>query len=139
MTSCKCHKLHEGYLSVQGRFCVDSNSEKSDPKQPSEGCVIPSGRSSVSNIVRTIELFVRMPRNVLQITIEDVRTSEQHRPDTWSINIQQGVCFQKSTLFGKSLQAVWTTWQNVRTMSSSSQYSRVPFEHGKDLVKTVWT
>jgi len=30
MTSCKCHKLHEGYFSVQGRFCVDSNSEKSN-------------------------------------------------------------------------------------------------------------
>jgi hypothetical protein len=46
------------------------------------------------------------PRSVLQINIEDVRTSEQHRPDARSISIQQGVRFQKSTLFGKSLQAV---------------------------------
>jgi hypothetical protein len=46
---------------------------------------------------------VRMPRSVLQINIEDVRTSEQHRPDDRSIIIQQGVLFQKLTLFGKSL------------------------------------
>jgi hypothetical protein len=36
MTSCKCHKLQEGYFSIQGRLCVDSNSEKSDPMFPSE-------------------------------------------------------------------------------------------------------
>jgi hypothetical protein len=45
---------------------------------------------------------VRTPRSVLQINIEDVRTSEQHRLDARSINIQR-VVFQKSTLFGKSL------------------------------------
>jgi hypothetical protein len=72
------------------------------------------------------------PRSVLQINIEDFRTSEQHRPDARSISIQQGVCFQKSTLFEKSLQAVRTTWQHVRAMSSSSEYSRVPFELEKD-------
>jgi hypothetical protein len=54
---------------------------------------------------------VRTPRSVLQINIEDVRTSEQHCPDARSISIQQGVYFQKTTLFGKSLQS-------VRTMSS---------------------
>jgi hypothetical protein len=63
---------------------------------------------------------------------EDFRTSEQHRPDARSINIQQGVGFQKSTMFGKSLQIVRTTWQHVQTMSSSSEYSRVPFKRGKD-------
>jgi hypothetical protein len=63
---------------------------------------------------------------------EDVRTSEQHRLDARSINIQQGVGFQKSTLFGKSLQAVRTTWQHVRTMSNISEYSGVPFKRGKD-------
>jgi len=41
MTNCKCHKLHEGYFSVQGRFCTDSNSEKSDPKKPSGRCGVP--------------------------------------------------------------------------------------------------
>jgi len=75
---------------------------------------------------------VRTPRSILQINIKDVRTSEQHRPDARSINIQQGVCFQKSTLFGKSLQAVRTTWQHIRTMSGSSEYSKVPFERGRD-------
>jgi hypothetical protein len=63
---------------------------------------------------------------------EDVRTSEQHRLDARSINIQQGIGFQKSTLFGKSLQAVRMTWQHVWTMSSISEYSGVPFERGKD-------
>jgi hypothetical protein len=42
--------------------------------------------------------------------------------------VQHGVGFQKSTLFGKSVQSVRTTWQHVRTMSSISKYSRVPFE-----------
>jgi hypothetical protein len=63
---------------------------------------------------------------------EDVRTSEQHHPDARSISIQQGVGFQKSTQFGKSLQAFRTTWQHVWTMSCISEYSRVPFEHEKD-------
>jgi hypothetical protein len=63
------------------------------------------------------------PRNVLQINIEDVRTLEQHRPDAWSINIQQGVYSQKSTLFGKFLQSVRTTRQHVWTMSSLCKLS----------------
>jgi len=50
MTSCKCHKLQEGYFSVQGRFCADFNSEKLDPKLPSRRLSKASGRSSVSNI-----------------------------------------------------------------------------------------
>jgi hypothetical protein len=73
-----------------------------------------------------------MPHSVLQINIEDVRTLEQHRPDTISISIQQEVVFQKSTLFGKSLQAVQTTRQHVRTISSNSEYSKVQFVCGKD-------
>jgi hypothetical protein len=63
---------------------------------------------------------------------EDVRTSEEHRLDARSIMVQHGVGFQKLTLFGKSLQAVRTKWQHVRTISSISEYSRVPFERGKD-------
>jgi hypothetical protein len=66
---------------------------------------------------------------------EDVRTSEQHCPNARSIIVQHRVGFLKSTLFGKSLQAVRTTWQHVRTMSSISEYSRVPFECGKDFSK----
>jgi hypothetical protein len=78
---------------------------------------------------------VRTPHSVLQINIEDVWTSEQHRLDARSISIQHGVGFQKSTLFGKSLQVVRTTWQHVWMMSSISKYSRVPFERGKDFSK----
>jgi hypothetical protein len=94
-----------------------------NPRQKQQVPVQPSGRAFEG---------VRTPCSVSQINIEDVRTSEQHRPDAMSISIQQGVCFQKSTLFGKSLQAVWTTWQQVRMMSTSSEYSRVPFEREKD-------
>jgi hypothetical protein len=75
---------------------------------------------------------VQMPCSVLQISIEDVWTSEQYRPDARSITIQQGVVFQKSTLFGKSLQAVRTTRQLVQTISNNSEYSRVLFKCGKD-------
>jgi hypothetical protein len=99
--------------------------------------------------VRTGLWGVRTPRSVLQIKIEDVRKFEQHRPDARSISIQEGVCFQKSTLFGKSLQSVRTTRQHVRMMFSicrpsgrlgntSGRYpvvqinSRFPFERGKD-------
>jgi len=94
-----------------------------NPRQKQPVPVQPSGRAFEC---------VRTPRSVLQINIEDVRTSEQHCPDVQSIRIQQGVCFQKSTLFGKSLQAIRTTWQHVQTMSSSSEYSRVPFERERD-------
>jgi hypothetical protein len=99
---------------------------------------------------------VRTPRSVLQINIEDVRTSEQHRADARSISIQQGVCFQKLTLFGKSLQSVRTTMQHVRTMSSICRPSgrlgntsrRYPIVQiildfrsnvERILAKTVWT
>jgi len=63
---------------------------------------------------------------------EDVGTLEQHRPDARSIIVQHGVEFQKSTLFGKSLQAVRTTWQHVWMMSNISEYSKVSFERRKD-------
>jgi hypothetical protein len=61
---------------------------------------------------------VRTPRSVLQINIKDIWTLEQHCLDARSISIQQGVYFQKSTLFGKSLQSVRMTRQQVRTMSN---------------------
>jgi hypothetical protein len=101
-----------------------------NPRQKQPYPVQPSGQAFEG---------ARTPSSVLKINIEDVRMPEQHRLDARSISIQQGVCFQKSTLFGKSLQAVRTTWQHVRTMSSSSKYSTVPFERGKDLAKTVRT
>jgi hypothetical protein len=46
--------------------------------------------------------------------------------------VQHGVGFQKSTLFGKSLQAVRMMLHHVWTMSIISEYSRVLFERGKD-------
>jgi hypothetical protein len=101
-----------------------------NPRQKQSVPVQPSGRAFEG---------VRTPGSVLQINIEDVWTSEQYRSDARSISIQQGVCFQNSTLFRKFLQAVRTTWQHVRTMSSSSEYSRISFEHGKDLAKIVRT
>jgi len=61
---------------------------------------------------------VWMPHSVCQINVEDVQTLEQHRPNARSISIQQGVCFQKSTLFGKSLQSIRTTRQHVWKMFS---------------------
>jgi hypothetical protein len=94
---------------------------KTKPKQ--KVLVQPSGRAFEG---------VRTPRSVLQINNEDVRTLEQHHPDARSISFQQGVGFKKLTLFGKSLQTVWMTWQHVWTMSSISKYSIVPFERGKN-------
>jgi hypothetical protein len=78
MTSCKCHKLQEGYFSVQGRFCVDFNAEKLDPKLPSGGLSIMSGRSSVNNIRQDDENFPSgrpsVSRNFELFKIASVRT-----------------------------------------------------------------
>jgi hypothetical protein len=99
---------------------------------------------------------VRTPRSVLQINIEDVRTSEQHRPDARSINILQEVYFlEVDTVWEVSairpddsasrpdnvlyLQTVQTTQQYVRTISSSSDTSRIMSVHGKVLANTVRT
>jgi hypothetical protein len=46
----QCHKLQEGYFSVQGRFYANFNSEKSDLLFPSEQPDKASRHSSVSNI-----------------------------------------------------------------------------------------
>lgn len=43
----QCHKLQESYFSVQGRFYLNSNSEKSDPLFPFERLSKSSGRLSV--------------------------------------------------------------------------------------------
>jgi hypothetical protein len=78
---------------------------------------------------------VRMPRSVLQINIEDVRALEHHSPDARSISIQQGICFQKLTMFGKFLQFVRATRQHVWTMSSLCKTSgRLDNTSGRYLV-----
>jgi hypothetical protein len=68
MTSYKCHKLQEGYFSVQGRFCADSYSEKSDPKLPSERLDKASGRSSVSNIHLDDMAILSRPHQCLEVS-----------------------------------------------------------------------
>jgi hypothetical protein len=92
---------------------------------------------------------VRTPRSVLQINIEDVWTSKEHRPDARSISIQPGVCFQKSTLFGKFVQFVRTMSSLCKTSGRLGNMSgRYPviqitpefrLNVGRILVKTVWT
>jgi hypothetical protein len=123
MIKSKIISYHKLLKDVHEESLQNSRQKQSVPVQPSE---------------RAFE-GVRTPHSVQQITMKTsgrqsniIRTSEQHRPDARSISIQQGVGFQKLTLFRKSLQAVRTTWQHVRTMSSISEYSRVPCERGKD-------
>jgi hypothetical protein len=71
---------------------------------------------------------------------KDVRTSEQHRPDARSIIVQHEVGFQKSTLIGKSLQAVRMTWQHVRTLSSIFKIFQCSVRMQKGVIaKTVRT
>jgi hypothetical protein len=53
-----------------------------NPRQKQLVPVQPSGRAFEG---------VRMLRSVSQINIEDVRTSEQHRPEAGSISIREGV------------------------------------------------
>jgi hypothetical protein len=50
----QCHKLQEGYFSVQGRFCVNSNSEKSDPLFPFGRHSHAFGHSSMSRSLWTV-------------------------------------------------------------------------------------
>jgi hypothetical protein len=54
---------------------------------------------------------------------EDVRTSEQHRPDARLISIQQGVGFQKSTLFGSLCKPFrWClVFQNILEFRSNAE------------------
>jgi hypothetical protein len=72
------------------------------------------------------------PLSVQQLYIEDVRTTEQHRPDATSISIQQGVGFQKSTLLGSLYKPFGrrgntsercSAFQNIPVFSSNSTRS----------------
>jgi hypothetical protein len=75
---------------------------------------------------------VRTPLSVQQITMKmSGRQSNSVRMLGQSV-FNKELDSRKSTLIGKSLQAVRTTWQHVQMMSSISEYSRVPFEHRKD-------
>jgi hypothetical protein len=68
--------------SVQGRFCANSNSEKSDPKLLSEQPSITSERSSVSNIcpddVAKLSRSPLVSRSFELFKFAYVRTSWQH-------------------------------------------------------------
>jgi len=89
---------------------------------------------------------VRTPRSVLQINIEDVRTSDQHRLDAflevdtvWEVSAirpDDSASRPDNVLY---LQTVQTTQQYVRTISSSSDTSRIMSVHGKVLANTVRT
>jgi hypothetical protein len=76
------HKLQEGYFSVQGRFCTDSNLKKSDPLFSSKWPSKTSGCSSVSNIsLDVVAIPSRLPlvsRSFEQSKVASVRTSWQH-------------------------------------------------------------
>jgi len=94
-----CHKLQEGYFSIQGRFCADSNSEKSDPLflsgQPSKA----SGRSLVSNIhpdaMAIPSGLPSMSRIFEQFKVASVRTSWQHVQT--HIRVRQVIKFPSQT------------------------------------------
>jgi len=135
-------KLESSYIetSAAHKLLEDTHEvsiAKTKTNQPA--LVQPSGRAFEG---------VQTPCSVVQINIEDVRTSEQHRPGAQSISIQQGVWSQKSTLWEisaihpddkatspddvQSLQAIRTTRQHVRTISNNSDNSRFSFERGTD-------
>jgi hypothetical protein len=123
MTSYKCHKLQEGYFSVQGRFCTDSISEKSDPKLPSGRLSITSGRSSTSNIRPDNENFLSGHPSMLKsfelLQLHPSRcfnsTSGRH-----SVFDQLWDFFPKH-IYGKTAATIRTMWIPVRTRSSIRQ------------------
>jgi hypothetical protein len=79
---------------VQRRFCVDSKSEKSDPKLPSGRPSHASGRSSVS-------------RSFEQFKVASVRTSRQC---IWTlISVRQVNEFPSQTQIWEDSSIVWTT------------------------------
>jgi hypothetical protein len=137
MTSCKWHKLHEGYFSVQGRFCTDSNSEKSDPKKPSERCGVPFWTLiSLQHPSGRRELSVRTP-----ISVEKLRTAHDcirpgvmaNHPDT----------IKSSRRIQWSSASVSTTYQYRQDAIQSSTSNRVSVSNtdmGRQLqtVRTMW-
>jgi len=75
---------------------------------------------------------VQMPCSVIQINIEDVRTSEQHCPDARSIKYstrrwisEVDTVWEVSARLPDDVETVWK-------MSSISEYSRISFECEKD-------
>jgi hypothetical protein len=78
--------MKKAILEVPGRFCVDSNSKKSDPKIPFGRPCLESRRSSVSNI----------------------------RPDDVAIPSRHPSVSRTFELF--KFESVWTSWQHVRTL-----------------------
>jgi len=83
----------------------------------------------------------RCPIVFRSLSVEDVQTIGQHRPDARSSfsNFYMELDFSWH-LFGKFLQDVRTTWQHVRTLPSVPEYSGFPLRTPKGLiVKTVRT
>jgi hypothetical protein len=91
-----CHKLQEGYFSVQGRFYANSNLEKSDPLFSSECPSKESRCSSVNNI-----------------RLDDVA-------------ISSGCPSVSKSFEQFKVTSVWTSRQRVRTLISVRQEIRFP-------------
>jgi hypothetical protein len=95
----QCHKLQESYFSIQGRFCADSNSEKSNILFPSGRLSKASRRSSLSNICPDdVVILSRHPsasRTFEQFKVASVRMSWQHV--CMLIRVQQVIEFPSQT------------------------------------------
>lgn len=107
MTSCKCHKLQEGYFSVQGRFYANSYSEKSDHKLPSGQLRKASGHSSVSNICPDDVVIPSgcpsVSRNFELFKVASIWTTWQYNLDATRCTISYGISFQNTDM-GRQLQ-----------------------------------
>jgi len=98
----QCHKLQEGYFSVQWRFCANFNSEKSDSLFPSE-------RSLVSNIhPNDVAIPSELPSMSIrfeQFKVAFVRTSWQHIRMLFRVREESSIPVHPS---GRRGNTVWT-------------------------------
>jgi len=112
MTSCSVTSFKKAILEIPGRFCADSNSEKSNPlflsRRPSKA----SGRSSVNNIRPN---DVALPFGLSSVSIcPDVMVT---RPDA----------LQSSRRIHRLSASVRTTWQYRPDTSQSLRRIRFSF------------
>jgi hypothetical protein len=101
--------MRKAILKVPGRFCADSNSEKSNPKIPSRRPCLESGCSSISNI-----------------NSDDVAILSGHPSVSRSFKQFK-------------LASVWTSWQYVRTLFRVREDFSVPVHSSRQRGYTVRT